>query len=312
MSLFASSISLGLSQPNTPVAPQNERREIERKTATAACIDHPPMHAESPQLKKHKIHQKSASTKALPLPYDTGYSSWGKKLEQNANEEQLVPPTPRKKASETPPSRFQIIHNTLQTGYFKNTHVSECARGSYSAVYEIDETPNLVLKAYHGNIQTGFAQPILLKFIKNSLKNYGDIIALGLPVAELINSKTAENDGFFLQKKIPCAMDIKNPEQVQQAQKFFSLSVEKSVAMDLQPQNLRVTHENQVVLIDFIEEKDSIDIFITKACRAWADLARANGLSREAGLNLLKILTSGFLDKHEVFITAWLTEIVGE
>lgn len=312
MSLFTSSIPLRSSPATNPLTPKNEQRPIERKTAKVALTELPPTPKSSPKLKKFKIQNGPVAAKQLPLPYNSEFSNWNRSVKEDSVAECSIPQTPRKKTSQTTISRFEIVHNLLQTGYFTNKQVSEFARGSYSAVYEITESPHLVLKAYHGNTDRGFSQSALLKFMKNSLKNYRDIYALGLPVAELVNIETLESDGFFLQKKIPHEIDIQNPLHLRQAEVFFSLSVERSVAMDLQPQNLRVTSENELVLIDFIEEKDSIAIFITKACRAWVDLARAKEFSKEAGYDLLKALTSSFLDKHEVFTSAWLAEIVGE
>lgn len=313
MSFFISSVPFPQSPPNSPCSsPQKKSRLLDTKTARAASFQQPSLSINTHEDKKRTIATGFVTAKVLPLPYNADFSNWDRQVEQNTSEEHVIPPTPRKKTSQTALPRFKTIYDSLQSGTFNDMHVSECGRGSYSAVYEIQEKPHLVLKAYHGKMDEGFSESALQKLIKHSCQNYRDIAALNLPVAELVNLETAKHEGFFLQKKIPHEIDIQNPLHVQQAQKFFSLSVEKKIAMDLQPQNLRVTNDNQVVLIDFIEEKDSINIFITKACRAWVDFARAKGFSKKAGRDLLQALTSSFLDKHDTFTSAWLTEIVGD
>lgn len=306
MSFYTSSIDCRNSLDNTPPTNKRETKALEKKTSRASASSF----VSSPEGYNSKKFKISTPVPSLPLPYTAGFSHWARPVEEVKSMQAGSPQTPRKAVPSH--SRFKMLHDSLQAGLFKDKKVCECARGSYSAVYEVQDSPDLVLKAYHGNIGVGFAEAALVKFMKKSLQNYKDIVTLNLPVAELINSETAIADGFILQKKIPHELDIQNPQHVEQASQFFSRSVKEQVAMDLQPQNLRVTDDNSVVLIDFIEEKDPVHVFIAKACKAWTDVARQKGFSKEAGHNLLSTLTADFLGSHSLFTSAWLAEIVGD
>ena len=238
------------------------------------------------------------------------------------------PPAPQKKSIKRTEAKaqglFEQVHTTLH-----NTHlfthekraftVREMARGTYSAVYEIVAPENsilytvptseLVVKAYHG-IKTGFDANTLRGYLEHSLKNYAQVLSLELPVAKILNVTTAQETGFIIQEKIPHEIDVTNTTHRIQAQKFITASVENNIRMDLQPQNLKVKKDNTVVLIDFVEDEESTETYITKACRAWATLCKQKNFSKEAGETLLKELTSGISQKHSFCTQEWLADIL--
>lgn len=219
---------------------------------------------------------------------------------------------------------FSKIHTSLHDTHLfthekKAFTVREMARGTYSAVYEVVEPENgvlytvptseLVVKAYHGS-KTGFDTKTLRGHLEHSLKNYDQVLSLKLPVAQILNKSTARDEGFIIQEKIPHEIDVTNTTHRIQAQKFITASVENDIRMDLQPQNLKVKKDNTVVLIDFVEDEESTETYITKACRAWATLCKQKNFSKEAGETLLKELTSGISQKHSFCTQEWLADIL--
>lgn len=76
--------------------------------------------------------------------------------------------------------------------------------------------------------------------------------------------------------------------------------------MDLRPSNLGVDFGKQVVLMDFAEQKNSVQSSITRACREWITLCS----SREGALSLLTQLTAGFLHKNPDYSAEWIESIL--
>ena len=231
-------------------------------------------------------------------------TNWGTQ-EQSAP----PPPTPMKKnprTNRTPQevaavSPFQVNQERLSTGKFQiEFNVNEIDSGSYATVYEIEHIPGVILKAFHG-IKMGFKEKHLTDCLVQMQINYNDIVKLGLPVATVLNVSQLVEHKYILQERIPHKLDRTNQAQMVQVQKFFALSIERQVMMDLQPQNLRVKDDGTVVLIDFVEEEDDVAIFITKACKEWI----APCATREEAEKLLTFLTAGLYDK------TWINEILG-
>ncbi len=257
---------------------------------------------------------------SIPHPYTNKTSSWDRPYDKPIETEPLMPPTPAKKAAARKfstgmtDSKFEKIYKSLESGSFSRDSLalttSLLGVGSYCRVYRIDELPNLVIKAHHGNTGYKFSTQSLNALLNHALTNYRNIVARDLPVAKLLNEKTALEEGFFLQLKIPYEIDIFNLKHIEQVALFFTSSVVDDIMMDLQPQNLRVTEEGTVVLIDFVEEEEAVSLLITKACREWICLCQDKGLAKKEGKKLLLQLTSGFLNSSPKYTTLWLKDLL--
>ncbi len=229
----------------------------------------------------------------------------------------LPPPTPMKKKSVAPvpatvppvpaTKLFQHHQEMLSTGKFQiEMNVTKIDSGSYVSVYEISNFPGVVLKAFHGQ-NMRFNDERMTKFLVQMGKNYTDVALLGLPVAKVLNVNELVEQKYILQERIPHRIDRSNQLQMLQVQKFLTASVKHNVMMDLQPQNLRVKEDGTVVLIDFVEEKAAVSLFITKACKAWIEPCT----TKQEAEQLLTLLTAPFLNKHSDYDKAWFKEIIG-
>jgi hypothetical protein len=153
---------------------------------------------------------------------------------------------------------------------------------------------NDLLKAFHGE-KTGFSEPKLRKYLEHSLENYEKIVNLRLSVAEILNKETALASCFVIQKRIPHELDIRNPQQMAQVQRFFTASKQNNVPMDLQPQNLRVDDNGLVHLIDFLEEDEELEITTEVQYRINCSLIafRRQCTSSEEGVKMRAYLIAG-------------------
>lgn len=193
------------------------------------------------------------------------------------------PPAPRKKSTQSTQTDFQVLRSKILSNSFciNNQPVSLqfLGKGSFMDAYTLEasapvvsSTPNdkVVLKTY--NSERSSSNPAKLsKFLKSSIANYKQAQNLNLPVATIYNIKTALEDKFFLQEKIPHPANVTNASHISQLRQFLLASLKNQVCFDLLPQNLRVTEESALTLIDFVEDKsDGIMVFINHAVKLWA------------------------------------------
>ncbi len=218
-------------------------------------------------------------------------------LAETANEKKC-PPLLYKRSRTN--SVFKQQHDALSTGTFKY-NVTYLAKGNYSNVYTLEGNENpiipgvnnsdIVLKAYHGE-NTGFIETELRNFLHNAIENYRAVKAAGLPVVEIYNANTAEQDGYIIQRKVSGEVDPLNDKQILQVSRFFDISVEQKLPMDLHLQNFVLENE-QVLLIDFIEDPDDeIDPFNKKVIENWIGIYRKSGATKDQAADFLNKLTA--------------------
>lgn len=261
----------------------------------------------------------------LPTPT---FSDWDARPSSSPQFSKTPPPlTPKaRRSSAMRESPYEQQHLQLKDGLFhyqgRVFQVSYFAKGTFSNVYifnqqtpsiipSVGDNSTLVLKAFHGEVDTGFLEGILKIYLQNSLDNYRAVQGLGLPVATIYNLDSAIGDRVIIQSKIPHPINFSDASQMAQVQNFFGLSIESGVPMDLQPANLRVDDKGTVVLIDFVEDEDLILLpAITLACSAWCKVFKESGLTKDQARTQLEQITADFFNKHPDFNTAWLERIL--
>lgn len=234
------------------------------------------------------------------------------------------PPTPRKKTPVGKESPYERKYQEASRGHFsfggRLYQIQHLGQGSFSTVYTVVKNPSrlvptvdnseLVIKMYNG-IRTGFHPRALSGYLESALANYKQVMALGLPVAKIYNAETASTDLAIVQKRIDANVNLRNPTEMTQVQRFFDLSIKSGVLMDLQPANLKVEN-GTVVLIDFVEEMEDHNIvtMVNLAIKAWIDLCKESGFSREQTEAFLRELSSGFEEANPYFNAKWLQDLL--
>jgi hypothetical protein len=233
----------------------------------------------------------------------------------------IIPPTPVKKASVKRAgigsfviSLFKKLHEALLTNTFKYK-VTYLSKGSYVNVYTLDDNEepiipgvdnsDLVIKAFHGE-NSGFDEKKLRAYIHNELENYHAVKEAGLPVAEIYNADTAEQDGYIIQRKVSGKVDPLNAEQMVQVQKFFKISLKDGLVMDLLPQNFALEN-GQVILFDFVEDpEDGIRIFHQHAIEFWLKAYRNVCLKKDQAADFLNKLSA---NHYQAFVQEKLEQV---
>jgi hypothetical protein len=250
-----------------------------------------------------------------PLPKPNISNSFT--LKTQSKELNIVQQTPIKRArAGSVISFFQKLHETLLANTFKYK-VTYLAKGNYSNVYTLEgnEAPiipgvdnsDLVLKAFHGE-QSGFVERKLRNFLRNEIENYRAAKAAQLPVGEIYNADTAEQDGYIIQRKVSGKVDALNAEQRSQVSRFFDISVTKRIIFDLLLQNFAL-EKGQVILIDFIEDPDDddeLDAYNKKIIENWLTFYRKTGISKEQVEVFLNELTA---NHYQEFVREHLSKL---
>ncbi len=235
------------------------------------------------------------------------------------------PPIPRKKTPQGQESPFERQYQQTSKGSFTFQNLTylirEFGRGSFSTVYTLTENQSplfanidnsqLVIKVYNGIRMRGFNQGAMSGYLASALENYTQVTRLSLPVATIHNSATALSDLAIIQEKVDADVDLNSPAQMGQVKHFFALSIQNGVLMDLQPGNLKVKN-GTVVLIDFIEElaDHNISTMINLALKAWVQLFKDSGLTREQAETHLHQLTEGFETNNPSFNAKWRQDLL--
>jgi hypothetical protein len=237
-----------------------------------------------------------------------------------------APPTPRKKTHVGKASPYKLRYQETSNGSFlfsgRLYQIQYLGQGSFSTVYTIVQNPSrlvptvdnsdIVIKVYNG-IRTEFNQSTLNGYLKSALKNYRQVMSLGLPVATIYNTETALSDLAIIQKRIDANVNPTNPVEMDQVKRFFDLSITSTVLMDLQPANLKVDN-GTVVLIDFVEASDdhTIVTMIHLAIKAWIRLCTGNGWNRVQTKQFLHELSSKFENANPYFNAKWLQDLLDD
>lgn len=226
--------------------------------------------------------------------------------ELKGTESLKLPQTPMRKAPvkrarlQSTTSLFQKLHEALYANTFKYS-VTYLATGSYFNVYTLDgneetiipgvDNSELVFKAFHGE-KSGFEESRLREYLRNAIKNYHAVKAAGLPVAEIYNADTAVEDGYIIQRKVSGKVDPLNDQHMLEVQKFFEISLNESLVMDLLPQNFGLEN-GHVVLFDFVEDPmDVISVFHKHAIEYWLKLYRTVCLKKDQAADFLNKLSA--------------------
>jgi hypothetical protein len=197
----------------------------------------------------------------------------------------------------------------------KNEIVIPFAKGTYMEAFTIDSRKDQLVKLYFRD----FNEAKYKACMANSLENYRSVCDLDLPVSTIYNSETALQDHFFLVEFVPNPLDYQNEEQLKQVIAYFQATYAAGIACDLSIDNLRVDDLGVVKLIDFMEEKLSLqkkkDKFGRSAiqnlkswCRAVRDanMKESNDAQRQKAQALIDELTNG-LEAYG-FDPVWKTE----
>lgn len=235
------------------------------------------------------------------------------------------PPTPRRKTPQAQESPFERQYQQACNGSFtfqnRTYQIREFGRGSFSTIYTLTgnepqlfaktDNSQLVIKVYNGIRMKGFNHRAMIGYLSSAIENYTQVTSLNLAVATIHNSTTALSDLAIIQEKVDADIDLNSSEQMAQVKRFFSLSVQTGVLMDLQPANLKVKN-GTVVLIDFVEELDdhNISTMINLALKAWVQLFKDSGLTRGQAETHLHQLTEDFEKANPYFSTKWLQDLL--
>lgn len=152
------------------------------------------------------------------------------------------------------------------------------AKGQHSQAYTISSARNLfsgyqndqlLFKAYQQEVVLNARKNVEM-FARNSLKQYGQLLAIQFPIARILNVKTIFRDGYFLVEKIPHPFEISWDENTPivsldeetklrlfQVKVMFASAFDQKIAVDLSADNVRVDNQGRVVLIDFMEEDET-------------------------------------------------------
>lgn len=230
-----------------------------------------------------------------------------KKIQQESKNK-APPPTPIKKQSHKsiftappPPSPFKIVFQNAQMNviiiqgqYVSLTLLSD--KGTYMNVYTAEGLNKRVIKVFN-SLRSASSPIFLKKCMRTALNFYRETQKLGLPVATIHNAETALEDCYYNQERIAHEVDVLNPSHFEQVRRFFLIFLQnKHILFDLLPDNLRVTEEGVVTLIDFVEEDDDPwDVFCKHALQKWCELyvkkTKAGSLET---LDFLNQFTRGF------------------
>lgn len=245
---------------------------------------------------------RETQVQSLPKP---DFSNFGRPQLQDT--ELKMPPKPVKRArAGSVISVFQKQHEALQANTFKYK-VTYLGKGSYSIAWTLEgnedpivpgvDNSDLVLKAFHGET-SGFGEKKLRTYLRNEIENYRAAKAARLPVAEIYNADTAEQDGYIIQRKVKGKVDPLNADQRLQVSRFFDASFKKRIRMDIQLQNF-CFENGQVILIDFIEDREDdeedieIDLFNKKVIEeSWIRAYQKADITKDQAADFLNELSA--------------------
>ena len=195
-------------------------------------------------------------------------------LEANFNNTlpKQVPPTPCKTRNRHPNSQdisfpFKKVSAQAQEGKIQlNGQLVDLKllsdKGSYMNVYTCSaENPivlgcsneMLVIKVFNPHKCLHFPDRKLKSWMTTSLHYFQETEKLGVAVAKIRNPDTALQDGCIIQDKMACPVRILH---LPQARSFFETALKNpNILFDLHPNNLMLSEDGVVTLIDFPEER---------------------------------------------------------
>lgn len=234
----------------------------------------------------------------------------------NKTAPQMPPPTPVK--PKTSDSLNLTVLRQVQSQKLKigeqEVFLTRIGSGSYMDAFLVDgiiqekSKGQLVVKVYNENRCGKEAKSFLRDCMKTSLEAYREAKSVGIPVAKILNEETAQQEGYFLQEYISHPIDILDASHLEQARKIFLIFLQnKKLLLDLTPSNLRVNEKGQVILIDFVEEKDDEwFLFFKSAIQEWGKLYMEQ--TKNNPLAFLKTFTKDFYKLG--YKPEWTQEIV--
>ena len=236
------------------------------------------------------------------------------------------PPTPQKRRirAQKEPSRFQIIFRSTEQGEIvirgqtvvviplsdKGSYMNVFTPGASSPLVKDISNSALVIKTFNRQ-RSKEPENRLKMFMTTALQSYRNAQMLGVPVAAIYNEATALQDGYYIQEKVAHPLDILNVSHVQQARHFFINFLDnKHILFDLLPDNLRVTEDGRVKLIDFVEEDDDPwGVLFKHALTYWCKLySKTTGANLDGTSVFLQEFTASF-ERHG-YDLSWNPEII--
>lgn len=161
-------------------------------------------------------------------------------------------------------------------------------RGDYCEVFEIAEgQPQLFSSFKNNQILFKRYQKRLVEcrgnsvsdFFNYSMDQYDQLEELGYPIAQILNRRTAKEDGFFLVEKIPHAfpkpLHYGSCDEIElylnQVACMFQVASDFNIPVDLKRQNVKIKDDGTVTLIDFREEHNPLSILLENLIESFAE-----------------------------------------
>jgi hypothetical protein len=171
--------------------------------------------------------------------------------------------------------RFKIKHTCV-------------GKGDYCEVFEIaEDQPQLFPLFKNNQILFKRYQKRLVEARGNSVGNffncsmgqYDQLEDLGYPIAQILNRRTAKEDGFFLVEKIPHAfpspINYDSCGEIEmyldQVALMFQIASDFNIPVDLKRQNVKIKDDGTVILIDFREEYNPLSILLENLIESFAE-----------------------------------------
>lgn len=126
-------------------------------------------------------------------------------------------------------------------------------------------------------------------YFNNILNQYQTLKDLEFPVAEILNAKTAKEDGFFLVEKIPGSIDIAfdsktkleelnmmERDYLAQIKAAFEYAYHKDIGLDFKKNNVGIRYKGdkhpfgEVVLFDMMEKQTKFKLFLNGGVKSFA------------------------------------------
>ncbi len=210
--------------------------------------------------------------RALPMPSLDGFDD-DERMDRAALSGAcgpLCPPTPVKRRTSAAMTQRNKLYCEARERVLKDELISLSSRGHYKDVFR--QGPH-VIKVYKPECTLTENLQVLTR---NALEQREECEAAKIPCAKLDNDPLEE--GYFKEEYVPFSIQEKLPfitgnqeqpfttEQKEQIEPYvesianiFVQAAQKDMALDLQPDNLRVREDGAVVLIDFREEEAEKD-----------------------------------------------------
>lgn len=171
-----------------------------------------------------------------------------------------------------------LIFQTHNDASIKFQRGEQIGKGDYCEVFEVTaseklfenyENNEILIKCYKKELIVKDNSRII-EYLTNSLTQYKQLKSLEYPITKILNVETAEKDAFILVEKVPKEFSIdwqKNTpiallsettqNYLNQIKQMFQIAFDQKLYLDLSASNVRINNSEQVVLIDFMEEKGS-------------------------------------------------------